>query len=50
MIMIYLNYRLWFVKLKDIYVEVLNTYVFDTNLDVFDMYRLFLFLWMFEFM
>ena len=49
MILIYLNYRLWSVKLKDIYGEVLNTLVFNSNLDVFDMYRLFLFLWMFEF-
>ena len=44
MILIYLNYRLWSVKLKDIYGEVLDTLVFDRNLDVFDMYRLFLFL------
>ena len=50
MILIYLIYRLWSVKLKDIYGEVLDTLVFDTNLDVFDMYRLYLFLWMFEFM
>ena len=49
MILIYLNYRLWSAKLKDIYGEVLDTLVFDRNLDVFDMYRLFLFLWMFEF-
>ena len=49
LILIYLNYRLWYVKLKDIYGEVLDTLVFDTNLDVFDMYRLFLFLWMYEF-
>ena len=49
MILIYLNYRLWSVKLKDIYGEVLDTLAFNSNLDVFDMYRLFLFLWMFEF-
>ena len=48
MILIYLNYRLWSIKLKDIYGEVLDTLVLDRNLDVFDMYRLFLFLWMFE--
>ena len=35
-------------KLTDIYGEVLDTLVLDRNLDVFDMYRLFLFLWMFE--
>ena len=44
MILIYLNYRFWSVKLRDIYAEVLNTLVFDMNLDIFDMYRLFLFL------
>ena len=44
MILIYLNYRIWSVKLRDIYAEVLNTLVFDINLDIFDMYRLFLFL------
>ena len=49
MILIYLNYRLWSMKLKDIYGEVLDTLVLDRNLDVFDMYRLFLFLWMFAF-
>ena len=48
MILIYLNYRLWSIKLKDIYGGVLDTLVLDRNLDVFDMYRLFLFLWMFE--
>ena len=48
MILIYLNYRFWSVKLRDIYAEVLDTLVFDINLDIFDMYRLFLFLWMFE--
>ena len=48
MILIYLNYRLWISKLKDIYGEVLDTLLFDRNLDVFDMYRLFLFLWSFE--
>ena len=35
-------------KLTDIYGEVLDTLVLDRNLDVFDMYRLLLFLWMFE--
>ena len=50
MILIYLNYRFWSVKLRDIYAEVLDTLVFDMNLDIFDMYRLFLFLWMFEFL
>ena len=44
MILIYLNYRFWSVKLRDIYAEVLDTLVFDMNLDIFDMYRLFLFL------
>ena len=77
MVLIYLNYRLWSIKLKVIYAKVLDTYVFerngnelsnnvnglhckpflvsssltvhfslDSDLDVFDMYRLLLFLWM----
>ena len=75
MVLIYLNYRLWSIKLKVIYAKVLDTYVFerngnklsnnvnglhckpflvsssltvhfslDSDLDVFDMYRLLLFL------
>ena len=31
MILIYLNYRLWSVKLKDIYGEVLDTLVLDRH-------------------
>ena len=49
MVLIYLNYRLWSIKLKNMYGDVLDTLVFDRNLDIFDTYRLFLFLWMFEF-
>ena len=73
MILIYLNYRLWSVKLKVIYENVLDTLVFvgdgktpylkskglvlrlelcvflDRHHNVFDMYRLLLFLWMCEF-
>ena len=44
MILIYLKYRVWSVKLRDIYAEVLDTVVFDKNLNIFAIYRLFLFL------
>ena len=40
MMLIYLNYRIWFVQLKVIYGNVLNTLVFDRDGKYTDEYKM----------